>query len=212
MRQTPFSAKIRQIEFSLPAQCESNQDLLRDNPSWDMAKIYSKTGIAQRYVTAPEQTASDLCVAAAEKLFAEGLIRKEDIGGLLFCSQSPDYTLPTTACVIQDRLQLPKKIAAFDFNLGCSGFVYGLAIAGSMVESGLLDNVLLLCGDTYTKYIDRHDRTCRPLFSDAGTATLIQRSENPKIGPFDLGTDGEGYRSLIVENSGARVSSGGALH
>lgn len=211
MTKKSFHARVRQIEFSLPTRCESNQDLLADNPDWDMRKIYAKTGIAQRYVTSDQQTAADLCVEAAEKLFSAGPLRREEVGGLLFCSQSPDYTLPTTACIIQDRLQLPRKVAALDFNLGCSGFVYGLAVAGSLVESVLLDNVLLLCGDTYTKYIDRHDRTCRPLFSDAGTATLIQRSEDPKIGPFELGTDGGGYRNLIVENSGARISNGGAL-
>lgn len=208
MRNTPFLAKIRQIEFSLPQACESNQDLLLANPDWDIPKIFEKTGIAQRYLAAPEQTAADLCVEAAEKLFQSPIVSKDEIDALLFCSQSPDYALPTTACVIQDRLKLSRRIAAFDFNLGCSGFVYGLAIAGAMVDSGLSRNVLLLCGETYTKYIGSHDRTCRPIFSDAGSAALIGRSERPRIGPFVLGTDGGGYRDLIVPNSGARSSKG----
>lgn len=212
MRRTPFSARVSQIEFSLPEAFESNEDLLIENPDWDMAKIYEKTGVARRYRAAPGQTAADLCVEAAEKLFQSGKVPKSEIGALLFCTQSPDYALPTTACIIQDRLGLAKRTAAFDFNLGCSGFVYGLAIAGAMVESCLSRNVLLLCGETYTKYIDAHDRACRPIFSDAGSAALIQRSEQPMIGPFELGTDGSGYQNLIVSNSGARLTGQGPLH
>lgn len=206
MHTSPFAVSLRQIEFSLPERYESNDDLLADNPEWDLAKIYEKTGVARRYLAAPEQTAADLCVEAAEQLLQANAVAREDIDAVLFCTQSPDYALPTTACIIQDRLRLSRRVAAFDFNLGCSGFVYGLAIAGSMIEAGLLRNVLLLCGETYTKYIDAHDRTCRPIFSDAGTATLIQRSEGGALGPFELGTDGKGYGHLIVPNSGARLS------
>ncbi len=209
-RTTPFAAGVRQIAFSLPKRSESNDALLADNPGWDLAKIYEKTGVARRYLAAPDQTASDLCVEAAEQLLQSGTVAREEIDAVLFCTQSPDYALPTSACIIQERLRLSRRVAAFDFNLGCSGFVYGLAIAGSMIEAGLSRNVLLLCGETYTKYIDAHDRTCRPIFSDAGTATLIQRSEQPLLGPFELGTDGKGYRNLILPQSGARVHNGAA--
>lgn len=209
MRTTPFAASIRQIEFSVPEKSESNDALLADNPGWDLSKIYEKTGVARRYVAAPGQTAADLCVQAAEKLLQSGVVAREEMDALLFCTQSPDYALPTTACIIQDRLRLPRRTAAFDVNLGCSGFVYGLAIAGSMIDAKLSRNVLLLCGETYTRYIDAHDRTCRPLFSDAGTATLIQWSERPSIGPFELGTDGAGHEALMVPDSGARVLDGG---
>ena len=137
MRSTPFQAKISQIEFSFPEEVESNEDLLVQNPSWDMVKVYEKTGVARRYRAAPEQTAADLCMEAAQKLFQSGRIARNKIDALLFCTQSPDYALPTTACIIQDRLKLPTRTAAFDFNLGCSGFVYGLAIAGAMVDSHL---------------------------------------------------------------------------
>lgn len=212
VRDTPFMARIRQIEFSLPEAVESNEDLLIQNPDWDMAKVYEKTGVARRYLAAPGQTAADLCVEAAEKLFQSGQVPKSEIDALLFCTQSPDYALPTTACIIQDRLKLPTRTAAFDFNLGCSGFVYGLAVAGTMVDSRLSQNVLLLCGETYTKYIDAHDRACRPIFSDAGSATLIQRSEQPRIGPFVLGTDGSGHCNLIVPNSGSRSMGEGLLN
>ncbi len=180
-----------------------------ENPDWDLEKIYQKTGISRRYVAAPEQTASDLCVEAAERLLLRGAARREEIGALLFCTQSPDYALPTTACVLQDRLGLSTRTLAFDFNLGCSGFVYGLAIASSLIESGLCEKALLLCGETYTKYISPNDRTCRPIFSDAGSATLIERWSRPLIGPFNLGTDGSGSCNLIVPNSGARREGNG---
>lgn len=204
-----FHARISAIEYALPQRSEENSALQADNPDWDLGKIYRKTGVSRRYVAAPGQTAADLCVEAAEKLFASGAARREEISALLFCTQSPDYALPTTACVLQDRLGLSTRTLAFDFNLGCSGFVYGLAIAGSLIEGGLCDCALLLCGETYTKYISPNDRTCRPIFSDAGSATVIERSARPLIGPFDLGTDGSGFCNLMVPNSGARQQGGG---
>lgn len=199
-----LKARIAGIEYALPRKIELLEDFRRDNPDWDLAKIFEKTGIRQRYISAPDQTAADLCCEAAEKIFASGEVAREEIDGVLFCTQSPDYALPTTACILHERLKLPKRTAAFDFNLGCSGFVYGLAIAASMLNSALLQTVLLLCGDTYTKYIDPHDRTCRPIFSDGGSATLLRWHPEPSLGPFDLGTDGSGYRNLIVPDSGAR--------
>ena len=204
MTQGRFHARIAGIEYALPLRVEENSALQAENPDWDLEKIYQKTGVARRYLAAPEQTAADLCVEAAEKLFASGIARREEIGALLFCTQSPDYALPTTACVLQDRLGLSTRTLAFDFNLGCSGFVYGLAIASALIESGLAERVLLLCGETYTKYISPDDRTCRPIFSDGGSAALIERSDRPMIGPFDLGTDGSGSCNLMVPNSGAR--------
>lgn len=204
-----FHSRIAGIEYALPDRVEPNSELLADNPDWDLEKIYRKTGVSQRYLSAPEQTASDLCAAAAEKLLARGVAQREEIGALLFCTQSPDYALPTTACVLQDRLGLSTRTLAFDFNLGCSGFVYGLAIASSLIESGLTERALLLCGETYSKYIGPNDRTCRPIFSDGGSATLIERADRPLIGPFELGTDGSGSCNLMVPNSGARRQGNG---
>lgn len=217
MRNAPFHAEIAGLEYCLPERVEANEEMLRENPDWKLEKIVEKTGITRRYLAAPDQTASDLCVEAAETLLGKAPLERQTVDTLLFCTQSPDFTLPTSACIIQNRLGLSTGTAAFDFNLGCSGFVYGLAVAGSMIEAGLSENVLLLCGDTYTKYIDLHDRTCRPIFSDAGTAAWVRRSERPRLGPFDLGTDGSGYCNLIVPNSGARPAGNGgpggsALH
>lgn len=217
MRNAPFHAEIAWLEYALPERVEGNEQMLRENPDWKLEKIVEKTGIAQRHLAAPDQTASDLCVEAAQKLFGSAPLERQAVDALLFCTQSPDFALPTSACILQSRLGLSTRTAAFDFNLGCSGFVYGLALAGSMIEAGLSENVLLLCGDTYTKYIDPHDRTCRPIFSDAGTAAWVRGCPHPRLGPFDLGTDGTGYCNLIVPNSGARPAgngqpTGSALH
>jgi 3-oxoacyl-[acyl-carrier-protein] synthase III len=201
-----MKVEIAGIAYYLPERIERSSDLKRDNPDWRTHDIESKTGVLQRHIAASDQTAADLAVEAALKLFDSGVSR-QSIDGLIFVTQSPDYTLPTTACIIQARLELPTTCLAFDVNQGCSGYVYGLAIGGSLVETGIAKRVLLLCGETYSKYIKTDDRTSRPLFSDGAAATLLTRSEMDRFGPFDLGTDGSGAENLIVRSSGARVES-----
>ena len=123
---------------------------------------------------------------------------------MVLVTQSPDYVLPTGACILQDRLGLSKKCMAFDINLGCSGFIYALSVVGSLIESRVAKKGLILCSETYSKYIDKGDRTCRPIFSDGASATLLVPSDIDQLGPFVLGTDGSGYEKLIVEAGGAR--------
>ena len=176
-----------------------------DNPDWDMPKILDKTGIYNRTISAEGETAVDLAFGAGKKLFQD-ITDYEKIDLLILVTQSPDYVLPTSACILQDRLGLSKNCMAFDINLGCSGFVYALSIAGGLIESGVASKGLILCADTYSKYIGKNDRTCRPLFSDGAAATLVERSDSNCIGPFELGTDGSGYEHLIVKNSGARLA------
>jgi 3-oxoacyl-[acyl-carrier-protein] synthase-3 len=194
---------IANIEYYLPTHIEDGNDLSTDNPEWRISDIEDKTGIKKRHISATNETASDLAVFAAEKLFHNG-VKRETIDCLIFVTQSPDYVLPATACIIHERLGLNNSCLAFDVNQGCSGFVVGLGLASSVIESNIAKNVLLLCGETYTKYINRNDRTCRPLFSDGAAATLVQASETDCIGPFEFGTDGSGACNLIVENSGSR--------
>jgi 3-oxoacyl-[acyl-carrier-protein] synthase-3 len=198
-----MKVKISAIEYHLPETIEGVDVLQRDNPDWDMPKILDKTGIYNRHVSAPEVTAVDLACEAGKKLL-ERDSRRAEIDLLILVTQSPDYVLPTSACILQDKLGLAKNIMAFDVNLGCSGFVNALAITGSLIESGAARRGLILCADTYTKYIDKNDRTCRPLFSDGAAAALLERSDIDQIGPFEFGTDGAGYGKLIVRNSGAR--------
>lgn len=194
---------IQKIEYYLPPTVEDGDLLKKDNPDWRMEDIEKKTGILTRHIADPDQTAADMAVLAVEKLFASG-IDKETIGFLIFVTQSPDYVLPTTACILQDRLGLSKSCMAFDVNMGCSGFVYGVAIAGGLIESGLAQTGLVVCAETYTKYIDKSDRTCRPIFSDGASAAFLTACEDDALGPFEMGTDGSGYQNLIVAASGAR--------
>jgi 3-oxoacyl-[acyl-carrier-protein] synthase III len=197
-------AAIGPVAFHLPDKVEDNEFLGSQYPKWDMDLIYSKTGIRQRHIAAPGECASDLGVAAAEKLFAEFDIDRNSIDFLLFCTQTPDYPLPTTACLIQDRLRLPKSMGAIDFNLGCSGFVYGLSLADGLIRSGTARRVLLITAETYSKYIDPTDRSLRTIFGDGAAATIVEASAEPSLGSFVFGTDGSGADMLLVTEGGAR--------
>lgn len=199
-------AYIKAIEYYLPEKIVTNADLENEFPEWTDEKIFAKVGIRARHIAASDETALDMAVAAAEKIFASGKIAKSEIDFVLFCTQSPDYKLPTSANIAQHRLGLPKNCGAFDFNLGCSGFVYGLALAKSLVVSGAAHNVLLLTGETYSKYIHQKDKGNRSLFGDAGTAAVISTEGFAKIGESVFGTDGSGYDKLIVKNGGAKFS------
>jgi 3-oxoacyl-[acyl-carrier-protein] synthase III len=195
--------KISEIAYHLPALVEGVDILKEDNPDWDIPKILDKTGIITRHIAAQDETAVDLAYAAGIKLLNLS-VNPDQIDLLILVTQSPDYVLPTSACILQDRLGLPKNCMAFDINLGCSGFVYALSIAGGLIESGIAKKGIILCSDTYTKYIAKDDRTCRPIFSDGAAAVFVERSEADTIGPFVFGTDGSGYDRLIVKEGGAR--------
>jgi 3-oxoacyl-[acyl-carrier-protein] synthase III len=197
-------AAIGPVAVHLPDKVEDNDFLGSQYPKWDMDLIFAKTGVRQRHIAAPGECASDLGVAAAEKLFTEYNIDRKSIDFLLFCTQTPDYPLPTTACLMQHRLGLPKSIGALDFNLGCSGFVYGLSLADGLIRSGSIKRVLLITAETYSKYIDPTDRSLRTIFGDGAAATLVEASDEPSLGSFVFGTDGSGGDMLLVAEGGAR--------
>lgn len=197
-------ASIGPIAIHLPERVETNDDLAKLFPRWDLELIYSKTGIRSRHIAAPEECSSDLGVAAAEKLFATHAIDRSSIDFLLFCTQTPDYPLPTTACLMQHRLGLPTHIGALDFNLGCSGFVYGLSLADGLIRSGAAKRVLLITAETYSKFIDSEDRSLRTIFGDGAAATLIDSSSTPSLSAFAFGTDGSAGDALMVNTGGAR--------
>lgn len=197
-------ASIGPIAIHLPETVEDNSQLQAECPKWDMDLIYKKTGIWARHIAAPGQCASDLGVLAAEKLFQQYDIDRQSIDFLLFCTQTPDYPLPTTACLIQERLGLPTSMGALDFNLGCSGFVYGLALADGLIRAGTARRVLFITAETYSKYIHPTDRSLRTIFGDGAAATLIEASEEPSLGSFVFGTDGRGGNTLMVSEGGAR--------
>ena len=199
-------AAIKAISTFLPATTLTNEQLAEEFGDWDASKIYEKTGIAQRHIAASDECASDLGVAAAQKLFESGACAPADIDFLLFCTQSPDYFLPTTACTMQHRLGLRTDSGAIDFNQGCSGFVYGLSLAKSLIESGTSRTVLLITAETYSKFINPQDRGVRTIFGDGAAATLVGalESETELLGPFIFGTDGRGAQELIVPAGGSR--------
>ena len=203
-----LNAAIRAIEYHLPEAILSTQDLAHDFPEWSVEKIDDKTGIQDRHIAAPNECSSDLAVAAARKLFDSGVCRPEDIDYVLLCTQSPDYFLPTTACLVQHRLGIPTSVGALDFSLGCSGFVYGLGLAQGLIASGQARNILLLTAETYSKFIHPQDKSVRTIFGDAAAATLLTavESERPLLGPFVYGTDGAGAENLIVPTGGMRTA------
>ena len=149
-----MKASIKRIEYFLPEKKENNEDLKVDNPDWRIEDIEKKTGITNRRISSKGQTAVDLAEEACKKLINSS-INPQDIDFIILVTQSPEYPLPTSACVLQDRLDVPSCIA-FDINLGCSGFIYGLAVSSSLISSGLAQQGILVCSDTYTKYIDKN--------------------------------------------------------
>nr|WP_320038360.1 ketoacyl-ACP synthase III [uncultured Bacteroides sp.] len=198
-----MNAYIKAISYYVPETIVSNADIVKDFPDWSEQKISVKIGIKQRYIS-KELTAGDMAERAANKLFEEYNIDRSSIDTIILCTQSPDHFLPTTACILQDKLNLPTNIAAFDFNLGCSGFVYGLGIAKGLISAGISKNILFLTSETYNKYIHSKDRGNRALFSDAAAATLISTDGILNINEFVFGTDGKGAKNLIVENGCSR--------
>jgi 3-oxoacyl-[acyl-carrier-protein] synthase-3 len=203
-------ARIGAIASFLPEKVLSNEELAALFPEWPADRIYEKTGIRERRVAGEGETASDLAYMAAERLFAAGHCKAADIDFIIFCTQAPDYFLPTSACLLQERLGVPRSAGALDVNLGCSGYVYCLALAKSLIESDLASNVLLLTADTYSKFIHPLDKSVRTLFGDGAAATLVvaESGEGKElIGPFVFGTDGTGARNLIVEAGAFRRPS-----
>ena len=204
-----MQALLKAIEYYLPPRVLDNPQLCVVAPNWSPQKIQSKTGIDERRVSEEDELSSDLAFKAVMQLFDSGACQPADIDFLMLCTQSPDYFLPTTACLLQNRLGLKTNCGAFDFNLGCSGFIYGLGLAKGLIETGQAKSVLLVTAETYTKFITPTDMSVRTLFGDAAAATLIQAADltddqTPAIGPFVYGTDGRGAKNLIVKTGGMR--------
>jgi 3-oxoacyl-[acyl-carrier-protein] synthase III len=198
-------AKILAIEYHLPETKLDNNSLSILYDNWTAEKIFQKTGIQSRSIASDTECSSDLGILAAEKLFATQKIDRNQIDYLIFCTQSPDYFLPTTACLVQNRLGLSKSCGAIDINQGCSGFVYGLGLAKGLIESNQAKLVLLITAETYSKFIHPEDKSVRTLFGDAAAATLIGLNpEFESLHSFVYGSDGSGAENLIVPSGGMR--------
>lgn len=198
-------AYIDLISIYFPERVLTNAEISADFPEWPVEKIAQKTGINERRVSAAGELSSDMAIAVGEKFFEEYGLAREDIDFLLICSQSPDYYFPSTASLVQHALGLRKDIGCFDYTLGCSGYLYGLAMANSFIDSGLAKNVLLITSETITKFINERDKGNLTLFGDAATATLL-RADGGLCRPsnFSLGTDGGGASKIIMHRGGMR--------
>ena len=194
---------VKNIAYYLPEQILTNEALTQEFPEWSVEKIMSKVGITRRHIASQHETATDMAISAAKKLFDAG-VDKRTIDYVLFCTQSPDYFLPTSACIIQDKLGLSKSVGALDFNQGCSGYIYGLSLAKGLICANIAKNVLLLTAETYTKHLHPKDKGNRTIFGDAASATLISTDGFAEIGEFSLGTDGSGAENLIIKTGAAR--------
>ena len=201
-------SKILAIEYYLPKKKENNKTLKKFNPKMDINRIKEKTGIDNRYISAEKETVIDISIKCANKIFKK--FPKNKVDFLILVTQTSPYRIPTTACILQNKIGLKKNIIAFDINLGCSGFIYALRIASSLIESKQAKNGLIICADTYTKYISKKNTACRPIFSDAGAAILISKSLKNSIGPFELGADGSGADALELPMNTKEIIMSGA--
>lgn len=196
---------INSISYYLPIDQLTNDKINQEFPEWGIEKISLKTGINSRHISSANEFSSDMAIKAAEKLFNEHNIDRKSIDFLLLCTQSPDYFLPTTACILQHKLKLNTNCGALDFNLGCSGFVYGLSLAKGLIAGNMAKNILLITSETYSKFIHPKDKSNKTIFGDAAAATLISSVNGIfEIGDFIFGTDGSGAENLIVRNGGMR--------
>jgi 3-oxoacyl-[acyl-carrier-protein] synthase-3 len=196
-------AYIKDIAYYLPEKILTNEQIAQAFPEWSAEKVANKVGITERHIAADDETATDMAYHAAENLFAQGVDRNA-VDFIILCTQSPDYFLPSSACILQDRLGLSKNCGAFDFNLGCSGYEYGLAIAKGLIVANIAKNILLLTAETYTKYLHEQDKGNRTIFGDGASATLVSTEGFAEIGEVVVGTDGSGAENLIVRSLGAR--------
>ena len=197
-------AFIKALSYYLPEKVVTNEELVKEFTEWSVDKVALKVGVDSRHLAAENETAGDMAEKAARKLFTECGISPKEIDFLMLCTQSPDYFLPSTACILQNKLGIPTTAGAFDYNLGCSGCIYGMAIAKGLITAGIAKNVLLLTAETYNKYLHPSDKSNRSIFGDGAAACLISTDGFAEIGEFVLGSDGSGANNLIVKTGASR--------
>lgn len=198
-------AQIRGVVSCVPSRVLGNDEFVRRFGESSVRDVVKMIGVEQRHVAAGHETTSDLCCHAAGVLMGRLHWSPADVRAVVFVSQTPDYRLPATACTLQHRLGLPTSCAAFDVNLGCSGYVYGLWLAMVIAAQEPGARVLLLVGDTISKTVDPGDRATAMLFGDAGSATAIECTGGPSLAHFVLGSDGAGARNLMIPDGAYRT-------
>jgi len=201
------NAGISAMAAAVPAKTVKNLEYTSFFPAADVKKIVEKLGIFERRFAGVKICSSDLCYAAAKALFKDFQVNTNEIDVLLFVSQTPDYRMPATSVILQHRLGLKKSLIAFDINLGCSGFVYGLQVAYSMLSNPAIRKILLLNGETRSKVYSPKDRKTAFIFGDAGAAVLVQRDQKFGKSYFSLHSDGSGESVIKIDGGGYRNPS-----
>ena len=197
---------INAIEYYLPNEPIDNNSLGSKNPSWDMDTLYNKTGVSTRHYAKDDETALDMSIKACEELFKNKPEIRNIIDGLIFCTQSNDYIMPPNSSILHGSLNLSEEVFAYDFNLACSGFVYGLSMSHGLISGGIAKHILLINADTYSKYINKNDRSTKFLFGDAASVSYIKKSnDNKGIIGFRSSTSGKNYKKFIIPAGGARI-------
>ena len=197
------AVRLRGVVAALPQRRLENDAFVETLGATGVAEVTKMIGVQARYWVEGDQTASDLCHAAAARLIAALDWDPASIDAVIFVSQTFDQPLPATACVLHGRLGLSPHCQAFDVGLGCSGYVYGLWLASSLISTGCR-RILLLCGDTISRVVDLADRATALLFGDAGSASALERDPEAPAAAFVLGTDGGGASNLMISGGGFR--------
>jgi 3-oxoacyl-[acyl-carrier-protein] synthase-3 len=196
---------IKQIEYYLPKKVVTNLELAKDNPEWNIEKIEEKSGVKKRHIAEANETALDLAIKAVEKIFSSGVISKDEIDAVLFCTQSHDYVMPANSFLIHKHFNLKQNVWTFDYNLACSGYIFGLAITRGILETGLAKNVLLINSETYSKYTNPKDRSTSILFGDGAAASVISVEDFGGIVDVILSTSGEKFDSFYIPAGGMKT-------
>lgn len=201
-------AKLEAISSHFPANIEENGSLALSDPSWDVHQVIEKIGVARRFIADESTFTSDLAVGAGRKLMQVHDLEASAIDYLILVTQTPDFLLPSTSALVHLELGLGDECGVFDLNQGCSGYVQGLGVAKGLIESGQASNILLITADTYSKLVHPGDKSLRPIFGDAATASWISnRGTHQMISPVMVGADGSGAGKLVCHGGGMRLGS-----
>jgi 3-oxoacyl-[acyl-carrier-protein] synthase III len=200
-----MNTQITHIDYYLPEKILTNAELHEGNPAWDMKLVAERAGVLERHIAADGETALDLAVRACQQLFTKNPGLKEQAQAVIFCTQSEDYIMPPNSCLMHKHLALGENVFAFDINSACSGYVHGLALARGIIHSGLVNNVLLINADTYSKYIHPQDRSARVLFGDGAAASWIEGTKDRGIVDMVCATSGKDFDKFIIPAGGCRI-------
>jgi 3-oxoacyl-[acyl-carrier-protein] synthase-3 len=201
-----MNAKIKNIYFHLPKRLVTNEDLMQENPMWDLTSVVKKTGVEQRYFAEENETALDISIGACKKFFKESGIEPHQIDCILYCSQTHDFVMPGNSALLHRHFDFRKNIMAFDITLACSGYVYAITIAKSLIASSVVRNVMIVTADTYSKLVHRRDRSTRSLFGDAASVTyMVPCNDEQGVVAQSLATEGKYYKKFYVPAGGFRT-------